>query len=175
MGGLTMPDFMFRNLSVKLYPAVSGTAGFGVGQPAYPPGCSPFQTQCGCTAYLTWTGMGCLATCHATITDLTGQLMCNPPTFVCAPDSKVGAYVDPESRVVIPPGADPREELELLKSTLQRSMSAVDARLAEVKKAAQPTSVGQIDALKSHLLAAVDELDQQRAQLEDGGQAPSQG
>jgi hypothetical protein len=93
----------------------------------------------------------------------------------CGSGSQWGAYVDPETGVVILPGADIREELALLKANLQKHMAAVDAKLDEVEKAAKPTSVEQIDALKSQLLAAVAELDQQRTQMEGGGQAQAQG
>ena len=61
-----------------------------------------------------------------------------------------------------------------LKVSLQRKVDAVDARIAEVANAAKPRSVEQIDDLKSQLLAAVAELDEQRAQME-GGQPPASG
>ena len=74
--------------------------------------------------------------------------------------------------MVLPANADVREELATLKADLQRKMAAVEARQQEVENAAKPTSVEQIDDLKSQLLAAVAELDDQRRRLEGGGQAP---
>ena len=85
------------------------------------------------------------------------------------------SYVDPLTNVVIPAGADIRAELASLKADLQRRMAAVDARQQEAENAAKPTSVEQIDDLKSQLLAAVAELDEQRAQMEGGGQMPGSG
>ena len=78
-------------------------------------------------------------------------------------------------QVVLPARGDVRDELATLKNDLQRKIAAVDARMQEVENAAKPTSVEQIDDLKSQLLAAVAELDEQRAQLEGGGEAPPAG
>lgn len=148
-----MPEFMFRNLSVKLYPA-EGNESFDWRNP--------------------WT---CWATpttqviyCPDPSTEMS---YCDPTsTHFCDSASRWGSFVDPNTAVVIPAGADLRQELTALKANMQKEMAVVDARLAEIESAAKPNSVEQIDSLKSQLLAAVDELDQQRAQLEDGGQAP---
>jgi hypothetical protein len=168
-----MPEFMFRNLSVKLYPAEGHDVSNCTDRTTLV-GCSPCTQQC------TATWVGCYHSCFAPTVlvfcgpDSSTPPYCNGATNPCN-NSQMPAYVDPESRVIIPPGTDAREELQLLKSTLEKSMTAVNARLEEIEKAAKPTSVEQIDALKSGLLAAVDELDQQRAQLEGGGQPPAQG
>jgi hypothetical protein len=185
--GLTMPEFMFRNLSVKLYPP----EGAGVRRicadrttQLVPVNCSPFQTACGCTNLCTGTFRGCNHTCWTSPPSVpiycgdpsTRNSYCDPTSaHQCGSDSLWESYIDPNTAVVIPPGADIREELALLKANLQKGMAAVDARLEEVEKAAKPTSVEQIVALKSQLLAAVSELDQQRAQMEGGGQAADQG
>jgi hypothetical protein len=177
-----MPDFMFRNLSVKLYPVETHDVGNCTDRTTQVD-CWPFQTQCGCTNLCTMTHVPCGPhTCYAPTVPIacdpdSHQFVCNGATNPCGPDSQGIAFVDQESRVIIPPGADPREQLELLRANLQRSAAAVDARLEEVQQAARPTSVEQIDALKAQLLAAVDELDQQRAQLAGGGddQAPAEG
>jgi hypothetical protein len=92
----------------------------------------------------------------------------------CDLASRAGGFIDDRTNVIIPPGTDIGTELSRLKVSLQRKVDAVDARIAEVANAAKPRSVEQIDDLKSQLLAAVAELDEQRAQME-GGQPPASG
>ena len=179
-----MPEFMFRNLSVKLYPAAGATGqvcGSGASQPAVFR-INPFAaaTRCydGCsvqagslvTVYcdpsskiqycVQGTGIFCDAPSLPPCDNYPG---CDPPTL---------GYVDPAGQVVLPARGDVRSELATLKADLQRKMAAVEARQQEVENAAKPTSVEQIDDLKSQLLAAVAELDDQRTRLEGGGQAP---
>ncbi|HEX3957446.1 MAG TPA: hypothetical protein VHZ03_12575 [Trebonia sp.] len=167
-----MPEFMFRNLSVKLFPVEGHDIQNCTDRTTFIE-CLP------CTHLCTGTYTACYYSCPPP----SRLQFCGPDTLTppyCAAtnpcnNSHLPAYVDDESRVILSPGVDAREELQLLKSKLQKSMTAVSARLEEIEKAAKPTSVDQIDALKSSLLAAVEELDQQRTQLEGGGQPPAQG
>jgi hypothetical protein len=170
MGGLTMPEFMFRNLSVKLDPDVTDTG--------IDPGCGIFEpftdiAVCHQTCFYP-NKPPTLFACSPVGTTMTN--LCGPvSSTVCEPGTQPGGFVDPDTRIVLPAGADIQQELQVLKSKLQTHMAAVDAKLAEVQRAAKPTSVEQIDALKSHLLDAVAELDQQRTQLEGSSPTPAQG
>lgn len=172
-----MPEFMFRNLSVKFYP-VDGDND---------PGSCTDQTSQWVQIECTWHSM-IFPACHNTCFDGTYTLpiACDPTSaspvwcgvgsnVQCGFASQDQRFVNPELGLVLPADFDPREQLVQLKSSLQRHMAAVDARLNEVEKAAKPTSVEQIDDLKSRLLAAVAELDEQRAHLEGRGQAPAGG
>lgn len=180
-----MPEYMFRNLSVKVYPADRDIQWACVDRTTQlvQIDCSPFQTACGCTQYCTGTYQQCHNhTCFdpgsptvAIPCDQRSHLLWCDPTSAhpCGPDSRMGSFVDDLTNVIIPPGTDIRQELAQLKGTLQRKMAAVDARQRDFENAAKPRSVEQIDELKSQLLAAVAELDEQRAQMEGGGQAPA--
>jgi hypothetical protein len=154
-----MPEFMFRNLSVKVYPFEGGNR----------LACQDWTTQvinCGpCTQF------------PATYVQVCPNLCTQTPSIpiYCDPQSAGPFNVDTHTVTVSPTSGNELEELAVLKDHLQKSMAAVDARQVELQNAARPTSVEQIDDLKSQLLAAVAELDEQRAQLEGGGQAPAAG
>jgi hypothetical protein len=176
-GGLTMPEFMFRNLSVKLYPPEGDND---------PRSCTdrtsqPVPIEC---AWHTKIFPACQNTCFdgtytypmACDPTSTSPVWCGVGTNLqCGFASTQQGFVDPELGLISPADFDARGQLVQLKSNLQNRMAAVDAQLNEVEKAAKPTSVEQIDDLKSQLLAAVTELDEQRARLEGGGQAPARG
>ena len=178
-----MPEFMFRNLSVKLYPAAGETGqacGDGTSQPAVFHN-NPYlaATRCydGCSIQAgSLRTVFCGPDSNIQYCAQASGILCDAPSLpacdpVCDP-ATTRAYVDPQTKVVLPANADVREELATLKADLQRKMAAVEARQQEVENAAKPTSVEQIDDLKSQLLAAVAELDDQRGRLEGGGQAP---
>lgn len=182
-----MPEFMFRNLSVKLFLTAGETGQAcrgGTSQPAafhFKPvvaatrcydGCS-FQAGtlitvfCDPSSQIQYCAGGTQNFCNApSLPPCDNYPGCDPPTL---------GFVDNAMQVVLPARGDVRDELATLKNDLQRKIAAVDARMQEVENAAKPTSVEQIDDLKSQLLAAVAELDEQRAQLEGGGEAPPAG
>ena len=178
-----MPEFMFRNLSVKVYPAERDAEWACIDNTTQlvQVDCSPFQTQCGCTRLITGPHRVCQHTCWAGVP--TQPIWCDPKSHQlwcdsttgnpCGPDSHMESFVDALTNVIIPPGTDIRQELAQLKGTLQRKMAAVDARQRDFENAAKPRSVEQIDELKSQLLAAVAELDEQRARMEGGGRDPA--
>lgn len=181
-----MPEFMFRNLSVKLYPAGQACGAGASQQVAF----NALIECCDCSSPATYMpafcgpdsriqlcgGGGSQWFCDYPSNANSGRVPnCGYPSYFCPPASNWKSYVDPLTNVIIPPGTDVREELASLKADLQRKMAAVDARQQEVENAARPTSVEQIDDLKSQLLAAMAELDEQRARMEGGGQAPASG
>ena len=184
-----MPEFMFRNLSVKLYPAGQACGPGTSQQVAFrsPIECCDCSTPavlsygpafCDPTSQIQRCGSGSMFFCDYPSNSPTNrQPNCDLPSyyFACEAPTIPKSYVDPLTNVVIPAGADIRAELASLKADLQRKMAAVDARQQEVENAAKPTSVEQIDDLKSQLLAAMAELDEQRARMEGGGQAPASG
>ncbi len=161
-----MPEFMFRNLSVKLYPAEGDVRQACQDRTTQLVviNCSPWQTACGCTQ-----------TCTGTYTPCQGLCTMDPsiPIF-CDPTTRSGSYIGPHTEIVLPANADVRQELALLKRNLQRGLEAVEARQLAEKNAAKPASLEEIDSLKEQLLAAVAELDAQRAQMESGGATPGQ-
>ena len=179
-----MPEFMFRNLSVKLYSA-GGDAGQACGAGTSQQAVFRNFGGCwnGCSAPATYVRVFCDPDSHIQLCgdattflcDWPSRPACDPPSLpACDAPTVQRSYVDPLTQVVIPAGSDIREELATLKATLQRSMAAVEARQQELENTAKPRSVEQIDDLKSQLLAAVAELDEQRARME-GGQAPASG
>jgi hypothetical protein len=147
-------EFMFRNLSVKLHSPSAGTPG-DEAHLAYCP--YPSVNCCGCSAIQT-----VLVVCDPASQS---TLSCNALTNSCDPPYGFDTFFSGG-------GTDGREQLAQLRLHLQRSLAAVDARQQEIENAAKPKSVAEIDSLKSQLLAAVAELDQQRAQM-TGEQPPA--
>lgn len=166
-----MPEFMFRNLSVKLNPAGGNPQPRSRDRTNFYPDCTPWFTYVQCV-------MACSDNpsvpqiCGSP--DTTDGYCVDNTQGECDLASRAGGFIDDRTNVIIPPGTDIGAELSRLKVSLQRKVDAVDARIAEVANAAKPRSVEQIDDLKSQLLAAVAELDEQRAQME-GGQPPASG
>jgi hypothetical protein len=176
-----MPEFMFRNLSVKLYPAGEASPAGASQHAAFNLvlGCCDCSTPgsyipvfCGPDSRIQQCGQASTWFCDGASNPGSNMINCINPTYICPGLSNNKSFVDPQTIVVIPPGLDVRAELAGLKADLERKMAAVDARQREVENAAKPASVAQIDDLKSQLLAAVAELDDQRARMEGGGQAP---
>jgi hypothetical protein len=158
-----MPEFMFRNLSVKLFPA-EDEARVCRDRTTQVVDCSPFLTACGCTNLCTGT-YHCQQACSATPSH----------KIACDPTSRSGDLVTMHTEIVFSAEADPRQELAVLKDSLQKQLAVVEARQADLEKSSMPTSVEQIDELKTQLLAAVAELDEQRARMAGGGPAPAEG
>jgi hypothetical protein len=166
-----MPEFMFRNLSVKLNPAGGNPQLRSRDRTNFYPDCTPWFTYFECVLACSGSpsiGQACAGP------DTTDAYCVDNTQAPCDLASRAGGFIDDVTNVIIPPGTDIGTELSRLKVSLQSKMDAVDARIAEVGNAARPRSVEQIDDLKSQLLAAVAELDEQRAQME-GGQPPASG
>jgi hypothetical protein len=167
-------EFMFRNLSVKLFPSgTDGPAGAG-GSP------DPPIFQCvPCSQLSAVTLVGCIP-CTQTPTPL---VVCNPGTGFprycqgtstpCDGSHFPGAGGD-RGNLVFPAFAQSHEQLAQLRSQLQQSLAVVEAQQQEIEKAAKPRTVEEIDNLRSQLLGAVAELDAQRAQM-TGEQPPASG
>jgi hypothetical protein len=162
--GVAVPEFMFRNLSVKLFPAEGDALQVCQDRTTQVVDCSPWQTACGCTNLCTGT-FACQQLCSATPSRM----------IACDPTTRSGDWLGPHTEIVLPADADPRQELALLKDSLQKTMAVVEAKQADLERAAKPTSVEQIDELKTQLLSAVAELDEQRARMAGGGPAAAEG
>ena len=165
-----MPEFMFRNLSVKLYPA-GGDPQLRLRDRTNFTDCTPWFTFNQCMLACS-DNPSIPQVCGSP--DTTDGYCVDNTQGECDLASRAGGFVDDRTNVIIPPGTDIRAELSRLKVVLQRKVDAVDTRIQEVENAAKPRSVEQIDDLKSQLLAAVAELDEQRAQME-GDQPPASG
>jgi hypothetical protein len=153
-----MTEFMFRNLSVKLFPANDEACADATTQPE----CTP------CTHLITGPHESCDHTCFGapSIPIAVGPVCDGPPTFV--------NHVDSTTNLISPVSGDIRFELTRLKGDLRRQLAAVAVQEQELLAAARPTTVEQIDMLKAQLLATVAELDEQRAQLTGDAPAPAQ-
>jgi hypothetical protein len=148
-----MTEFMFRNLSVRLFPADDEA-------------CADANTCTPCTHLITGPPESCDHTCFGmpsipiTVKPICDSAATNP------------GYVDTTTKLISPVFGDARTELGRLKDDLRRQLAAVEATERGLVAAARPTTVEEIDTLKSHLLATVAELDEQRAQL--SGDAPAE-
>jgi hypothetical protein len=153
-------EFMFRNLSVKLFPAETASAGIGAMQAIFQclPCSQPPSLVYACTQTPTWVLVGPTG----------GFPGCGGGTSETVFGNNGGVVVLPAFQ------AGSHEQLAQLKSELQRSLDAVDAQRQHLEQAAQPKSVEEIDNLKAQLLGAVAELDEQRARM-TGGQPPTSG
>jgi hypothetical protein len=156
--GGAMSEFMFRNLSVKLYPAAGDARRVCQDQSTLVNFCGVCTLQtCGfCT-------QGCT---EAVSVKNWCQLVGTTP-IVCGVDGPTG-YQDEHTNIVIPAVGDVRAELASLKEVLRQQLAAVEVREQQVQAAAKPKSVEEIDQLKAQMQAAMAELDEQRAQLQGG-------
>jgi hypothetical protein len=160
--GEAMSEFMFRNLSVKLYPA-EGDARRVCLDP------STIVNLCGmCT--LQTCGI-CTQGCTGTVPVVNWCQLVGTTPIVCGADGPTG-YQDAHTNLVIPAVGDLRADLASLKEVLRQQLAAVEVREQQVQAAAKPKSVEEIDQLKSQMQAAMAELDEQRAQLQGGTAAP---
>jgi hypothetical protein len=148
-----MPEFMFRNLSVKLFPAEDDRTACADATTVVD--CSPFQTQCGCTNLCTGT-FSCRQLCSATPSQM----------IACDPTSRSPTIQGPHTELVFrADAASSREELAALKRDLRAQLADVEAMEQSLEDAGKPSTVDEIDGLKEQLLAAVAELDEHRARL----------
>jgi hypothetical protein len=141
-----MGEFMFRNLSVRLLPTDSRS-----------PHCP------GPDSVMTWCG-----TSTTQRVDVVPTLWCEGVTRLpfCEPlPSWIPVTL---TNIVTVPPVDEVAQLATLKEGLQTRIARIEARERYLAEAAKPASVQQIDDLKAQLLAAVAELDEQRAQVEGG-------
>lgn len=143
-----MNEFVFKNLSVKLFP--------GDGSP---------DEQCGvCT-------QACTEFCSDGFTCESGGC----PTFLGSnelsllpkcPGGGTETLMDPGVIDVLP-AEQYRAELAALKDNLRRTAASVEVRERAV--AALPDDIDEVDRLRAQLVAALAQLDEQRARLEGSG------
>ena len=150
-----MSEFVFRNLSVKLFteeagcPEETGSLVFcGFNCSRIPSVCSP------CTQLCTQSGSidpGCYGRCSL---ELSCGMYCTLPYTY-------------KTKKAFP--VDPLTELAVLKDELRRNLAEVEAAEQRLRAARKPKTAEEIDRLKSELLAAVAELDEQRRGMEGEG------
>jgi hypothetical protein len=150
-----MSEFVFRNLS-------EGGEECGLGrQPQSLMACDPCTLGDPCTYSCTQT-----PTCDRCSGVPFSGAMCLPGTGDPFCGNVTAVHANP--RLWWRTG-DPRAELGVLKARLRQEFAAVEADEQRLAASAKPRSVEEVDALKVQLLAAVEELDQQRAEMEGGG------
>jgi hypothetical protein len=156
-----MGEFMFRNLSVKLFP-VEGEARQGCqDRSTLVELCTPCTQLCTGTVPPACEHQGCTREPSIPIV---------VPPHCDGPGTSPG-YVDTATHIILPAG-DVATELAALKLSLRRSLAVVEAREQDLQAAAKPTSIEGIDYLRAQLLEAVTELDEQRARIQGEGPAP---
>src|SRR4051794_15511165 len=106
-----MTEFMFRNLSVRLFPAADEACADANTQP----GCTP------CTQLITGPPESCDHTCFG--------MPSIPITMKAVCDSALTnpGYVDTTTKIISPVSPDARTELSRLKDDLRRQLAAVEA------------------------------------------------
>lgn len=160
-----MSDFVFKNLSLKLLPEE------GVARQADCKCCS-FVVGCGnCTDV---TCGPCTNTC-TNCTNCTHGPTCGACTNSATHDPCGGCTCDQFTNPIITkpdanqmPIGDIRAELAAHKERLRQGLAQVEEQELELEARGKPRSLEEIDQLKSHLLEAIAELDEQRAQMESG-------
>jgi hypothetical protein len=180
-----MSEFMFKNLSVKLMPAegeaVKEQCASG---PACGLNCSNVPSVAACT--LNCSNVPSIPACTLNCSNVPSAPAC---TLNCSQAYSVDLYpwwtcncTSPVTYVICggfsndqlnPRNAtvDPATELAALKEQLRQVGSAIQAAEQRITPAGRPRTVEEIDQVKSRLLEAVAELDDQRAQMEGGGPA----
>ena len=158
-----MSEFMFRNLSVKLFPVEGEARRACEDQATLVEQCTPCTNLCTGTVPPACEHQGC--TREPSIPIAVGPKCDGPGTSP--------GYVDTVTSLILPAG-DVRTQLAVLKASLQRNLAVVEARERDLETVAKPTSIEGIDRLKAQLLDAVAELDEQRARMQGGGSAPHQ-
>ncbi len=146
-----MSEFVFRNLSVKVFP-VEGDRSCP-DETVTVVACSP------CTDLCTGTYRVCddLCTHLESIPIVVGPYCRGPGTSP--------GYVDTQTDIILPAG-DAVTELAALKESLRVAMSAVDVAEQKAQSDEGLSVTDGIDRLRSELLGAVAELDEYRGQLE---------
>ena len=142
-----MPEFKFRNLTVK----VGDTVDWCAAGTRWPVPCRRFYTQIpcrwptrivDCDRLTTITYVDCRVTSLPDITDITD------------PCGGFSEYI---------PG--PELDLDVLKKQLHDQIQQIEQLQVRQAEAAKPSSVEEIDALKAGLADAMKELDERRAEL----------
>lgn len=171
-----MSEFVFRNLSVKVFPAGGGrrqadrecadqSPSDMCGQCSQTPTCSPCTLGDPCTLWCTET-----PTCDRCSGVAFTGAMCLPGTGDPFCEGVSCGFTGPRfGRAFLGQQGDVRAELGALKERLRREMADVEAAERQLENAGRPRSVEEIDELRSELLAAVAELDERRAELEGDG------
>jgi hypothetical protein len=150
-----MSEFVFRNLSVKVFPTEVADRGCvdGVSRVV---GCSP------CTELCTGTVTPCddppLCTAMEESIPITIGPVCNGP-------GTSPGYVDTHTNLILPAG-DPGTELATLKQSLRIAMSAVEKAEQQLESGQGLSVVDGIDRLRGELMGAVAELDEYRDQID---------
>ena len=195
-----MSEFVFRNLSIKLFPA-EGEAGedecpcctyicMGDSQlacldPSVPRRAMRARRACRNNCTLPPTGGGCGNECSfsptepecrtgCTYRDTIGECfdICTYIATFCEPCSTPGTYFivpeDPGRR-----GAgDIRAELAVAKRRLRQRLAMVEQQEQQLEAAAKPRTIEEIERVRAQMVAAVSELDEQRARMEGGRPEP---
>jgi hypothetical protein len=158
-----MSEFMFRNLSVRVYPAAGDVRRICLDP-------STVVNMCNGPSTIVNVCNGiCSLGCTMTQPYDWCQLVQTFP-IVCGADGPTG-YRDAHTNIVFPAVGDARAGLASLKEALQQQLAAVEAQEQQMQAAARPKSVEEVDQLKSQMQAAMAELDEQRARLQGGSAA----
>ena len=164
IGGLMMADFVFKNLSVKLLPAVDEPSRRAEACTAVYECGNCTEVTCGdCTDVScgTCTEVSC-GTCTevtcGTCTNVTNMTVCDSCTCNVQTQVPILSVVEADAKEK----GDMRAELAAHKASLRLAIAQVEH--AERR----PQSVEEVDELKSHLQEALAELEQRRAELETG-------
>jgi hypothetical protein len=130
-----MSEYVFKNLSVKVFPSADDRCDPVVDPNSVNMGPPPTVCQEVCSAL--------------------GPL--TQPAF-CDPESRV-LYITPMTTPITPAG-DVQTELTALKERLSKALELVEERIRQPQVAAPPSE--EVDRLRSHLLSAVEELEGRR-------------
>ena len=130
-----MSEYVFKNLSVKVFPSAEDR-------------CDPLVDP-------NSVNMGPPVTVCPEPCSVTGPL--TMPAF-CGPESNI-LYITPRTTPITPAG-DVQAELTALKGRLNKVLELVEERIRQPEVAAPRSE--EVDRLRSHLLAAVEELGGQR-------------
>ena len=146
-----MSEFVFRNLSVKVFPVRADQA------------CSDRTVtlvECTpCTHLCTGSFRVCDDGCtHADSVPITKTEFCNGP-------GTSPGFVDTTTNIILP-ADDVVTELATLKASLRVAMSAVEVAEQRAQSDEGLSPVEGIDRVRQELMSAVDQLDEYRQQLE---------
>lgn len=160
-----MSEFVFRNLSVKLFPAEGQPRPFEGGcEDSRVMDCDACSTECTnmftcgpCTDTPTCGDHPATAECVDALTDeacARGTIPCDSFTNIVPLKADVG---------------DIRTRVAARKEQVRQYLGEIEAGERYLESGGKPGTVEEIEQLRSQLLAAVAELDEQRAELEGGG------
>jgi hypothetical protein len=146
-----MTEFVFRNLSVKVFPVRSNE--FCSDKSLTVVECTP------CTELCTGTVLPDCEPC----TQPPESIAITVGPYCNGPGTSPG-YVDTTTRLILP-ADDMVAQLATLKASLRLAMSAVEAAEAKVNSPEGLDIVAGVDRVRSELMDAVAELDEYREQL----------